>query len=68
MMHGQQNVKTITAVASMYKKNMYQFTCTEQKAHAHGISEVYKSLQKCGPSGGDLLHVILLAPRILKLS
>ena len=43
-------------------KHVYQFTCTKQKERGYG--EVHKSLQNCGSSFWNLLHVTLLLPRI----
>jgi hypothetical protein len=43
-------------------KNVYQFTCTEQKVSDN--SDVHRSLQNCAPSVRNMLHVSLLAPKI----
>ena len=50
---------TITAFL-FYIKNVYQFTCTQQKAPEN--SEVHRSLQNCGLSVRNLLHVTTLGP------
>jgi hypothetical protein len=42
--------------------NVYQFTSTEQKVTDN--SEVHRSIQNCGSSIWNLLHVTLLASRI----
>jgi hypothetical protein len=47
-------------------KNVYQFTCTEQKAT--GNCEVHSAPQNCGPSAWNLFHISLLAHRIWRYS
>ena len=49
----------ITALLSCIK-NVYQFTCTQQKAPEN--SEVHRSLQNCGSSVRNLLHVSTMGP------
>jgi len=44
-----------------YKENVCQSSCTEQKRQ---ITEVHISLQICGSSLWNLLHVTLVAPKI----
>jgi hypothetical protein len=47
-------------------KNVYQVTCTNNKVPRN--SEVQRSLQNCGPSVRNLLHVTILVPRIWRRS
>jgi len=53
--------RLIGIVFSLYK-TLYQFTCTEQKAPDN--TEVERSIQNCGSSAWNVLHVTLPAPRI----
>lgn len=51
----------ISVLCPLTQRNVYQFTCNEQKTPDEG--KVHKSFQNCGCKGIDLwLHVTVLAP------
>jgi hypothetical protein len=55
---------TITVLLSSTHKNVYQFTCTEQKAPDKG--DVHGSLTNCASTARNSLHVTILDPKMWK--
>ena len=53
---------SIAVLISLTHKNVYQFTCTEQKATDN--SQVHRSVQNFGSPVWNLLDATVLAPRI----